>query len=316
MKLHAFGIRGSLPAPSTKDFKTSTYGGNTTCYYLKAGPFRIILDMGSGARMLGNHLMKEGVVGKDFIVLLTHYHSDHIQGIGFCVPLYIKINTFFIHGFTPEGRENIDPLRNVVLQALGEQQASPFFPVPHALLPAQKIYNAHNRMFSETFYYLHRDDKYFFIAERDSAETGSIDPKDIVKITTIPLHHPNGCLGYRVDYMNSSFAFCTDNEPLAFTNNQINTICKDVDLIVLDGQYTPEQLSGPTQTFGHGSPELCVDQAIACGAKKLLITHLDPGHDDEKIAETEKACKAYLVKKKKKKPASVEFAKEDGNWEI
>lgn len=316
MKLHAFGIRGSLPAPSTKDFKTSSYGGNTTCYLLEAGPFRIIFDMGSGARMLGNYLMAKGIIGKDFIFLLTHYHSDHIQGIGFCVPLYVKSNTFFIHGFTPEGRENIDPLRNVVLQALGEQQASPFFPVPHSLLPAQKIYNAHNRMFSESFHYLHRDDKYFFIAEKDSEETTSIDPEDIVKITTVPLHHPNGCLGYRIDYTEKSFAFCTDNEPMAYTNRQINEICRGVDLLVLDGQYTTEQLSGPTQTYGHGSPELCVDQAISCGAKKLLITHMDPGHDDTKVAGMEKACKEYLGKKKKKIPASVEFSREGKNWEI
>lgn len=316
MKLHVFGVRGSLPAPSAKNFNTSIYGGNTTCCYLQAGPFRIIFDMGSGARMLGNHLMKKGVIGKNFIFLLTHYHSDHIQGIGFCVPFYIKSNTFFIHGFTPEGRENIDPLRNVVLQALGEQQASPFFPVPHSLLPAQKRYNAHNRMFSETFYYLHRDDNYFFISEKDSAETASIDPQDLLKITTIPLHHPNGCLGYRIDYGDESFAFCTDNEPLAYPNHQINTICKDVDVIVLDGQYTAEQLSGPTQTYGHGSPELCVDQAIACGAKKLLITHMDPAHDDKKVTQMEEECKTYLAKKKKKTPASVEFAKEGKSWDI
>ena len=73
MKLHAFGVRGSLPSPSTKGFKTSAYGGNTTCYYLEAGPFRIILDMGSGARVLGNILMSKGIIGKSFIFLLTHH---------------------------------------------------------------------------------------------------------------------------------------------------------------------------------------------------------------------------------------------------
>jgi len=316
MKLHSFGARGSLPAPSTTDFKTSKYGGNTTCYYLEAGPFRIILDMGSGARPLGNYLMKKGEIGKPFIFLLTHYHSDHIQGIGFCVPFYIKTNTFYIHGFTPEGRENVDPLKNVVLQALEEQQASPFFPVPHGLLPANKAYRAHNRMFSEVFFYVNKNGEYIYKTKQKIDTRKSDSSKDIIKITTIPLHHPNGCLGFRIDYMGKSFAFCTDNEPFAFTNSKINSLCKDIDLMVLDGQYTKEQLSGPTQTFGHGNPELCVDQAVVCEAKKLLITHLDPGHDDDKVSEMEKACIEYFKKIKPAKLKSVAFVKEGESWEI
>jgi len=316
MKLHAFGVRGSLPSPSTKGFKTSAYGGNTTCYYLEVGPFRIILDMGSGARPLGNLLMSNGVIGKSFIFLLTHYHSDHTQGIGFFVPLYIKANTFHIHGFTPDERRGADPIRNIVLQCLEEQQSSPYFPVPHVSLPAEKLYQAHDRMFSEVFYYLHRDGRYMYISEKESAETKSADPKDVAKVTTIPLNHPNGCIGYRIDYTNKSLAFCTDSEPLAFTNDRINTLCKDVDLIVLDGQYTAKQLRGQTQTFGHGTPELCVDQAVACGAKRLLITHFDPGHDDAKLKEMEETCIAYLAKQKKKTPSSVEFAREGRTWEI
>ena len=183
MKLHAFGIRGSLPSPSTKGFKTSAYGGNTTCYYLEVGPFRIILDMGSGARPLGNLLMSKGVIGKSFIFLLTHYHSDHTQGIGFCVPMYIKANTFHIHGFTPDERRGADPIRNIVLQCLEEQQSSPYFPVPHVSLPAEKLYQAHDKMFSESFHYLHRDGRYVYVSEKESAETKSVDPKDIIKVT-------------------------------------------------------------------------------------------------------------------------------------
>jgi phosphoribosyl 1,2-cyclic phosphodiesterase len=171
-------------------------------------------------------------------------------------------------------------------------------------------------MFSEVFFYLHQDGAYVYKSESEMADPNSYDAKDILKVTTVPLHHPNGCLGYRIDYMDLAFAFCTDNEPFAFTNNKINKLCKDVDLIVLDGQYTAEQLSGPTQTFGHGNPELCVDQAVACGSKKLLITHMDPGHDDDKITEMEKTCIEYFQKKKPKTLASVEFVKEGSSWEI
>ncbi len=316
MKLYAFGVRGSLPSPATKEFKTSGYGGNTTCYYLDAEPFRVIFDMGSGARPLGDYLMRQGVVGKSFIILLTHYHSDHTQGIGFFVPLYIKSNTFHIHGFTPDERKGVDPIRNIVLQCLEEQQSSPYFPVPHVSLPAAKHYQAHDKMFSEVFYYLHRDGKYIYVPERNSEEIAETDPGEFLKITSIPLNHPNGCLGYRIDYMNKSIAFCTDNEPLAFPNTKITSICKNVNLIVLDGQYTSEQLSGSTQTFGHGTPELCIDQAVSSEAEKLVITHFDPSHDDGKIEEMENAAREYLKAMKIKKPQNVEFAREVKTWEI
>lgn len=316
MKLQAFGVRGSLPSPSMKGFKTSGYGGNTTCYYLTAGPFRIILDMGSGARVLGSHLMKKGEIGKHFIFLLTHYHSDHTQGIGFCVPFYIKTNTFHIHGFTPDERKGTDPIRNIVLQCLEEQQSSPYFPVPHISLPARKVYHPHDRMFSEVFYYINGNQGYRYVHERDQTQPESAEPANRIKITTIPLNHPNGCLGYRIDYMDKSLGFCTDNEPLAYTNNKINTLCKDVDTIILDGQYTSDQLAGATQAFGHGTPEFCIDQTLACGAKRLLVTHFDPAHDDKKLAQMEEAARRYHQKRKKKTLKSVEFAREGKAWEI
>lgn len=315
MKLYAFGVRGSLPSPSTKDFKTSDYGGNTTCYYLEAGPFRIIFDMGSGARVLGNHLVSQGVIGKPFIFLLTHYHSDHTQGIGFFVPLYIKSNTFHIHGFTPDERRGADPLRNIVLQCLEEQQSSPYFPVPHVSLPATKHYYAHDKMFSEVFYYVHENESYRFLTEGEF-KAAPFDAKDTVKITTIPLNHPNGCIGYKIDYEGKSTAFCTDTEPFAYTNQKINTLAKAVDILILDGQYAKEQLAGPTQDFGHGTPELCIEQAATTEAKLLVITHFDPGQNDEKLSAMEKDAKDYLKSKKFKNPTSVEYAREGRSWEF
>lgn len=58
IRVTCYGPRGSLPSPSRKGFSTVEYGGNTSCYYVEAGPFRIILDNGSGSSVLGNDLMK------------------------------------------------------------------------------------------------------------------------------------------------------------------------------------------------------------------------------------------------------------------
>lgn len=307
MKFYCFGPRGSLPAPSlkSKNFYTDEFGGNTTCYYLQAGGFHLIFDMGSGAKNLGDYLMKNKVVSTDFVLLISHYHSDHTQGMGFHIPFYLPQNRFHVHGFIPtEGVK--ESLKTCVEQCLVEKQGGPFFPVPHSQMPAQKSYYDHSALFSESFLLDLSSGK---VEHKPPQGYDKQNPQHLL-VTTIPLNHPQGCLGYRIDYLGKSLAFCTDNEPLAFTNKNINTLAKDVDLIVLDGQYTKTQLAGFAQGFGHGNPELCVDQAKDCGAKKLIIHHHDPSHDDNTLKTMEKECQAYAS------TLPIEFAKEGTVWDI
>jgi phosphoribosyl 1,2-cyclic phosphodiesterase len=318
MKLTCFGSRGSLPSPSIEreKFYTKEFGGNTTCYFVEAGPFNIMLDLGSGGRVLGNHLVKEKKIGKNFILLFSHYHWDHIQGIGFHVPLYIGSNTFHIHGFAPDNSRQTSYLVNVVEAALSTQQERPFFPIPHHSLPAKKKYYVHNQLFSETvFYSAEKSEDYEIVKE----VRGLLINPNVIKITTIPLNHPNGCLGYRIDYLGSSLAFCTDNEPFHYLNHQINTLCKDVDFMILDGQYTEEQLKTNKQSFGHGSPKFCLEQAINCNAKNLIISHHDPENDDHFLENMENEIKNDFLNRKKNsniKLEKLEFAKEGNFWEI
>lgn len=340
LKVKCFGSRGSIPSPTVEhdNFYTKEYGGNTTNFFVEAGPFNIMVDMGSGSRMLGHQLMKDKKIGENFILLFTHYHWDHIQGIGFHIPLFIGSNTFHIHGFAPDNSRKTGYLVNVVEDALSTQQEKPFFPVPHQSLPAKKKYVSHNQLFSEVAYYkaIKNKETNKFEFENTNDVAGLYINPYVIKITTIPLNHQNGCIGYRIDYCGKSVAFCFDNEPFYYTNNHINTICKDVDMIVLDGQYTSEQLAKATQGYGHGEPRLCIDQAIDASAKKALITHHDPYHDDDKLKEMEDDAIAYLKEKQdeyekkfedkesisdmllkgkmKKPPESVEFAREGIEW--
>src|SRR3989344_6940453 len=69
-----------------------TFGGNAACVEVKLGGKRIVLDMGTGLRPLGNSLFKEMFRkgGLDITFLLSHVHWDHIQGMPFFVPLYVN----------------------------------------------------------------------------------------------------------------------------------------------------------------------------------------------------------------------------------
>ena len=324
IKVTCFGSRGSLPSPSRKhdNFTTDEYGGNTTCYFLEAGPFKIAFDAGSGFAPLGNHLMKtqfgpNGPLAQNLILLLSHYHADHMQGLPFCAPFYFASNTFDIHGMHPrEATNSFSDVENAVKEYLSKAQETPIFPVPHRSLPATKNYMAHDPMFSESFVYVSRDGINEMTGFGVAYEP---DAKDQIKITTIPLHHPDGCLGFRIDYLGKSFTFCTDNEPLAFTNSKINNIAKGTDLILLDGQYTEQQISTMTQGFGHGTPELCVEQALMAEAKELIVHHHDPNHDDTKIHMREDElidADGYAVKQHGPTKMKASFAKEGQVWEL
>ena len=299
-RVTCYGSRGSLPAPSRKDFSTVKYGGNTNCFLVEAGPFKLILDAGTGISVLSEKLMADwaaaGMVGQDFILWLSHFHSDHCQGLPFCVPIFIKANRWFIHGFKPAGYEGPEHLRTVVEQMLAHQQSPPHFPIAHESLPAYRDYESHDRQFSTVRYYRYGyyDTEYGGICSDDEMRVRPCDEQDYeftpaqnrLKLTTIPLNHPDGSVGVRIDYLDKSVCYCCDNEPLRYTNAAINKIAKDTDLIILDGAYTEEQIKSNTQTFGHGSAQSCVEQARACGAKLLWVTHHDPKADDVSLDKT------------------------------
>ena len=60
----------------------------------------IILDCGTGLRMLGNRWSQSAAAqGGDSHILVTHYHWDHIQGIPFFHPFFEPQNHFYFYSF-------------------------------------------------------------------------------------------------------------------------------------------------------------------------------------------------------------------------
>jgi phosphoribosyl 1,2-cyclic phosphodiesterase len=283
MKVTCYGSRGSIPSPGPGTLK---YGGNTTCYYVEAGPFKIIIDAGSGIRQLSKDLFASGKgIDQEFIHLFTHYHHDHIQGLPFCGQYYVKNNKFFVHGHVPAGKEH--GVKPAVEAQLSEQQLPPNFPVAHGAMPSDKVYHDHARQFSETFSYAYGafpNSPQFLLGSVPGMED-KYAPGDFITITTIPVNHPDGCLGYMIQYLDKCFVFCTDHEPLRHVSHAITKACKgvDVDLFIGDGQYTEEELSTNTQCFGHGTAGSVIEQGITINAKLIGIHHHDPDRSDEDL---------------------------------
>jgi phosphoribosyl 1,2-cyclic phosphodiesterase len=247
MTLRFWGVRGSTPTPVRENLK---YGGNTPCIELRAGGELFILDCGTGLRLLGHSLRRE--FGRKPIraqVFLSHYHWDHIQGIPFFTPLYDPKNTFVFHSFQSAETD--------VQRALEHQMNNPYFPVDMRAMRAK-------RNFREI--------------EEQSGRFGGL------LITARRLNHPQGCLGFRIEYHGRTITYATDNEPGDPRGDQnVRALADGADVLIYDAQYTPQEYCNGKQSWGHSTWEEGVKIAREARVKKLVLFHHDPDHNDRKV---------------------------------
>ena len=252
-KLSFWGVRGSTPSA---DRTTWRYGGNTPCLELiTPDRGRLILDCGTGLRMLGNSWAAEAEqTGRSIEadVLVTHYHWDHIQGIPFFAPLYSPRNAFRFHSFRSEfvGPESLK-------RVFEAQMAHPYFPVNLSAMSA-------HREFTE-------------LAGGDSFNAGD------TRITARWLNHPQGCLGFRFETPAGVIAYATDNEPgVPEFDQALIELADGADIFINDAQYTPEQLES-RKGWGHSSWLASIRTAKAARVRHLVLFHHDPDSSDSAV---------------------------------
>ena len=245
MKVRFWGVRGSTPTPTLDNYR---YGGNTSCLEVRspAGDI-LILDCGTGLRPLGKQLLSEfGHTSLQAYIFLTHFHWDHIQGIPFFEPLYNPENTFEFHSFPSQARS--------VEQVLSEQMSNPYFPVDMSAMRAQRKF--------------HRIEK------------TDISFKDIT-LKSMPLFHPQGCLGYRIECGGYVLAYATDNEPGSPEHDRnVRKLAEGADVLVYDAQYTPLEYVSLKKGWGHSTWREAVNIAQEAQVRQLVLFHHDPDHSD------------------------------------
>ena len=265
--LRFWGVRGSIPTPGPS---TVFYGGNTTCVELRVDGQLIILDSGSGIRLLGQQLAEE-FKGRslDLTLLLTHTHWDHIQGFPFFAPAYSPNNSVRITGY--EG------YRKGLESTLVVQMESNYFPIGLRQLPSNITF------FEQLEMEFH------------------VGP---VRVRSIFANHPGICVGYRVDTSTGSIAFLPDHESYARMrlhpraggeqgqatqdycrdeNQKLTEFLRGVDVLILDSQYDEAEYQTHIG-WGHSCYADSVATAIAAGVKQLFLFHHDPAHDDARVS--------------------------------
>lgn len=255
MQIRFWGVRGSIASPGPE---TAAVGGNTSCVELVCGGTRIILDAGTGLRGLGNQLLAERVP-VDATLLLSHYHWDHIQGLPFFVPVYMKSTSLTIVG----AANGITTVR----QALEHQMRAPVFPVRLDEVGAR-------------------------IATREVAPADVFDVGEAV-VRVARGNHPGGVVAYRIEHAGRSVVYATDTEHYACVDPALRALAEGADVLIYDAQYLPEEypakLGWGHSTYAHG-----VDLARAAGVSRCVLFHHDPSRSDAQVAAVEARASELL----------------------
>lgn len=240
-RLTFWGVRGSIPVPGPT---TSRYGGNTSCLELEAGGTRVILDAGTGARLLGMKLKQ----AEELHLVFTHLHWDHIQGFPFFIPIYRS--DFTIHIYS--GHKADMSLEEV----LRGQMQEPNFPVNLGGLPARMTFNE-----------VHKGDAVSLPG---------------VTMRTVRLNHPNEAMGLRFERNGSSFVQLTDHEHTPEFEEAVVSFCRDADVLSMDTMFTPDNYQYFVG-WGHSHWMHAVEIARKANVKKLVLFHHDPNRDDASL---------------------------------
>ena len=169
-----WGCRGSLATPGPD---TIASGGNTSCLEIRlADDSLLVLDAGTGIRALG--LALGGRHPQPLHLLLTHLHLDHIEGLGFFVPLWIQEQELHLWG-PPSPVASLE-------RRIARYLSPPLFPVTLDEMPAR----IHFHDFPEGEF-----------------EIGS------ATIRAVPVIHRGPTVGLRITDESGSLAFIPDHEP-------------------------------------------------------------------------------------------------------
>ena len=241
-----------------------TVGGNTPCVEVRAGQELLILDAGSGLRLLGLELMKtefgKGQGAAD--ILVSHTHWDHLQGFPFFRPGFVRGNRVTFHS----------PHAHLEAAFIGQQDAI-YFPVALS--------------------YLSADIQFHHIPAGAWTQIGDW------RVYALHMSHPGESYSYRVEHNGASLVYATDAEykqtDPASTQVYVDFF-QGADLLIFDAQFSFNDALDKAD-WGHSTPVVGAELAHRAGVRRLALFHHDPLSDDGAIYAGLKQAEACLAER-------------------
>jgi phosphoribosyl 1,2-cyclic phosphodiesterase len=251
VRITIWGCRGSLATPGRDTLK---FGGNTSCIAaeLSDGTL-IVLDAGTGIRNLGTRLSRGGP--REIHLCLTHFHLDHVEGIGFFAPLFDPRTELHIWG-PPSTERSLEERVSLYL-------SPPVFPLSLSDIPARL--------------------RFHDVPDEPWRIGGA-------EVRATEVSHPGPTVGYRLTENGSAFAYLPDHEPAigvsleTLSSDWISgfAIADGATALVHDAQYSEDEYPAKVG-WGHSSVADAVVFARLAAVEQLLLFHHDPLHDDRKL---------------------------------
>lgn len=259
MQIRFWGVRGTIPTPGPATIRV---GGNTSCVeVITSDRQRIIIDAGSGIRLLGKKLQKEASSRIVSTILISHTHWDHIQGFPFFLPVFGRTNRIVLVGQKRVGRR--------LEEILAGQFIEPYLPYAYKSLPADLL-----------------------VKEVQDGETLILG--DQTKVQVAELNHPGGSLGFRIENNGAVFTYCSDVGHDDGLDENVLKLAQGADLLVHDSHFGTMEERDRYPDWGHSIWSEAAQVAIEAGVRNLGLFHYSPDLTDEQVeAILEKTRKIF-----------------------
>lgn len=286
MKLRCWGTRGSIPVSLTapdvrakivralegaqgRDLSApgaiaayvdglgfdvaGTFGGHSSCVQIETGGSEhIVLDLGTGVRPLGAHMLaRHGAAApQTYHVFLSHLHWDHIMGLPFFTPVYLPGNRIVVHSCHRDAEF-----------ALRRQQAEPSFPVRFEQFAARFEFHV--------------------------ATPGQEFEVDGTRVRAHAQRHAGDSFGWRFERAGKCVVYSTDSEHRLDDEAEragFVEFFRGADAVVFDAMYSLADAITVKADWGHSSNIVGVELCQEARARRLVMFHHEPAYSDTQIA--------------------------------
>lgn len=258
-----WGCRSLSPI---KQGEPSKYGRATACATLEIGEDLLIFDAGSGLTALSADILKADRY-KTLWLFLTHFHQDHVEGLG-------GFSCLRAPGYSLNLAGARDPD-----QSLAEKVSEIFDSAPSKYGPVTAPIDLYEMT----------EDAYEILPG--------------IQVTSFYANHPGTTLGFMVEHQGRRFVYCPDSEiygergtALQDYDEKLGKMIAGADLLIHDARYTEEDYRTRLNN-GHSSFASVVDFAGRNDIKRLVITHHDDQYNDKVIDRIATAARQRITDK-------------------